>query len=148
MRLTGIITQGASRLGTAEFIKAFKVAYSFDGKGYVFHQNDKQKKDRVSRGGETFQFPVFLKHSYFLCYLHSAPIPADLQWEYRQWKHQDEPLWPPSCGPVFTHHPCSMPQSMHPAHGADWLRAQWYSTLIMKKPFCFHRGLMTSTGHS
>uniref|UniRef100_A0A3B3ZQQ8 F5/8 type C domain-containing protein n=1 Tax=Periophthalmus magnuspinnatus TaxID=409849 RepID=A0A3B3ZQQ8_9GOBI len=34
MRLTGIITQGASRLGAAEFIKAYKITYSLDGQSY------------------------------------------------------------------------------------------------------------------
>ncbi|XP_036440212.1 milk fat globule EGF and factor V/VIII domain containing a [Colossoma macropomum] len=50
MRLTGIITQGASRIGTAEFIKAFKVASSFDDKVYTMYRNDGQKKDRVFVG--------------------------------------------------------------------------------------------------
>lgn len=48
MRLTGIITQGASRMGVAEFIKAFKVASSFDGKIYTVHRADGQRKDKVT----------------------------------------------------------------------------------------------------
>ncbi|KAK1802243.1 hypothetical protein P4O66_021907, partial [Electrophorus voltai] len=47
MRLTGIITQGASRMGTAEFIKTFKVASSFDGKNYMMYRARGQKKDAV-----------------------------------------------------------------------------------------------------
>lgn len=47
MRLTGIITQGASRLGTAEYIKAFKVASSLDGNTYVTHKVQGQWKDKV-----------------------------------------------------------------------------------------------------
>jgi len=47
MRLTGIITQGASRMGTAEYIKVFKVASSFDGKTYTVYRADGQRKDRV-----------------------------------------------------------------------------------------------------
>ncbi|XP_066512254.1 lactadherin-like [Hoplias malabaricus] len=50
MRLTGIITQGASRMGMAEFIKAFKVASSFDGKSYTVHRSDGQRKDKVFVG--------------------------------------------------------------------------------------------------
>lgn len=47
MRLTGIITQGASRMGAAEYIKAFKIAYSFDGKTYATFKALGQRKDKV-----------------------------------------------------------------------------------------------------
>lgn len=47
MRLTGIITQGASRMGTSEYIKAFKVASSFDGNLYITHRADGQRRDKV-----------------------------------------------------------------------------------------------------
>ncbi|XP_077375181.1 lactadherin-like isoform X1 [Festucalex cinctus] len=50
MRLTGIITQGASRMGTAEYIKAFKVSSSFDGKTYVTYRMDGQRRDKVLVG--------------------------------------------------------------------------------------------------
>lgn len=50
MRITGIITQGASRLGTPEFIKAFKVASSLDGKTYTVYKEEGQRKDKVFVG--------------------------------------------------------------------------------------------------
>ncbi|KAI1889757.1 hypothetical protein AGOR_G00166220 [Albula goreensis] len=50
MRITGIITQGASRLGTPEFIKAFKVASSLDGKTYTVFKEEGQKKEKVFVG--------------------------------------------------------------------------------------------------
>ncbi|KAG9341327.1 hypothetical protein JZ751_019431 [Albula glossodonta] len=50
MRLTGIITQGASRMGTAEYIKAFKVLYSFDGKSYTAFRAEGQRRDKVFVG--------------------------------------------------------------------------------------------------
>ncbi|XP_053472858.1 milk fat globule EGF and factor V/VIII domain containing a [Ictalurus furcatus] len=50
MRLTGIITQGASRMGTSEFIKSFKVASSFDGKMYMMYRTSGQRKDKVFIG--------------------------------------------------------------------------------------------------
>ncbi|TSK20001.1 EGF-like repeat and discoidin I-like domain-containing protein 3 [Bagarius yarrelli] len=50
MRLTGIITQGASRMGTAEFIKSFKVAFGFDGKTYTMYKTPGQRKDKVFIG--------------------------------------------------------------------------------------------------
>ena len=48
MRFTGIVTQGASRMGSAEFIKAFKVASSLDGRTYTMYRLDRQTKDTVS----------------------------------------------------------------------------------------------------
>ncbi|XP_077420985.1 lactadherin-like isoform X2 [Vanacampus margaritifer] len=50
MRLTGIITQGASRMGTAEYIKAFKVSSSFDGKTYVTYRMDGQRRVKILVG--------------------------------------------------------------------------------------------------
>lgn len=50
MRLTGIITQGASRMGAAEYVKAFKVAYSFDGKTYAVLKASGQKKTKDPAG--------------------------------------------------------------------------------------------------
>lgn len=47
MRFSGIVTQGASRMGTAEFIKAFKVASSLDGKTYTMYRTEGQSKDQV-----------------------------------------------------------------------------------------------------
>lgn len=47
MRFTGIVTQGASRMGTAEFIKAFKVASSLDGKTYTMYRSEGDRRDYV-----------------------------------------------------------------------------------------------------
>ncbi|XP_029992843.1 lactadherin-like isoform X1 [Sphaeramia orbicularis] len=50
MRFTGIVTQGASRMGTAEFIKAFKVASSLDGRTFTMYRGDGQSRDQVFAG--------------------------------------------------------------------------------------------------
>uniref|UniRef100_A0A1A8J7C3 Milk fat globule-EGF factor 8 protein n=1 Tax=Nothobranchius kuhntae TaxID=321403 RepID=A0A1A8J7C3_NOTKU len=50
IRLTGIITQGASRMGAAEFIKAFKVASSLDGFSYITYKGDSLRRDTVFVG--------------------------------------------------------------------------------------------------
>ncbi|KAK7912470.1 hypothetical protein WMY93_012681 [Mugilogobius chulae] len=50
MRLTGIITQGASRMGTAEFIKAYKIASSLDGQSYSMYKAQGQRRDKVFVG--------------------------------------------------------------------------------------------------
>lgn len=49
MRLTGIITQGASRIGAAEYVKAFKVANSLDGTVYTTFRVEGQWRDKVRR---------------------------------------------------------------------------------------------------
>uniref|UniRef100_A0A3Q3XG30 Uncharacterized protein n=1 Tax=Mola mola TaxID=94237 RepID=A0A3Q3XG30_MOLML len=50
MRFTGIVTQGASRMGTAEFIKAFKVASSLDGRTYAVYRTEGERRDHVFVG--------------------------------------------------------------------------------------------------
>lgn len=65
MRFTGIVTQGASRMGTAEFIKAFKVASSLDGKTYTMYRTDGERKDRVRRYNTTLK--KTLHYSPYVC---------------------------------------------------------------------------------
>ncbi|CAJ0924499.1 unnamed protein product [Ranitomeya imitator] len=50
IRVSGIITQGASRMGKAEYVKEFKVAYSVDGHEFTFYKVDGQKKDKIFHG--------------------------------------------------------------------------------------------------
>ncbi|KAL7885604.1 hypothetical protein AOLI_G00058990 [Acnodon oligacanthus] len=50
MRFTGIITQGASRMGTAEYVKSFKVASSLDGRTYTIYRAEDQKVNTVFLG--------------------------------------------------------------------------------------------------
>ncbi|XP_033941581.1 milk fat globule EGF and factor V/VIII domain containing b isoform X1 [Pseudochaenichthys georgianus] len=50
MRFTGIVMQGASRIGTSEFVKSFKVASSLDGKTYTMYRTDGQRKDNIFVG--------------------------------------------------------------------------------------------------
>ncbi|EGW12021.1 Lactadherin, partial [Cricetulus griseus] len=47
MRVSGVITQGASRAGRAEYLKTFKVAYSLDGLKFKFIQNASGSGDKV-----------------------------------------------------------------------------------------------------
>lgn len=46
--MTGVVTQGASRAGSAEYIKTFKVAYSSDGRKFQFIQGAEESGDKVS----------------------------------------------------------------------------------------------------
>lgn len=47
MRLTGIITQGASRAGKAEYARIFRVAYSLDGREFMFYKDEKHDREKV-----------------------------------------------------------------------------------------------------
>lgn len=49
MRLTGIATQGASRIGSAEYIKAFKVASGLDGRTFTMYRTEGETRDHVRR---------------------------------------------------------------------------------------------------
>ncbi|XP_045427970.1 lactadherin isoform X4 [Pipistrellus kuhlii] len=50
MKVTGVVTQGASRAGRAEYVKMFKVAYSLDGKKFKFIQKDGEAGDQIFTG--------------------------------------------------------------------------------------------------
>nr|XP_060611162.1 lactadherin isoform X2 [Anolis sagrei ordinatus] len=50
MRLSGIATQGARRAGRAEYVRAYKVAYSQDGREFVFCKDEEQDQDKVFSG--------------------------------------------------------------------------------------------------
>ncbi|KAK4821590.1 hypothetical protein QYF61_024899 [Mycteria americana] len=50
MRLSGIITQGARRVGQPEYVRAYKVAYSLDGREFTFCKDEKQDTDKVFQG--------------------------------------------------------------------------------------------------
>uniref|UniRef100_A0A8C8Z1U8 Milk fat globule EGF and factor V/VIII domain containing n=1 Tax=Prolemur simus TaxID=1328070 RepID=A0A8C8Z1U8_PROSS len=48
--VSGVVTQGASRVGTHEYVKAFKVAYSLDGHKFMFIQDTEKSADKVFVG--------------------------------------------------------------------------------------------------
>ncbi|XP_020780599.1 lactadherin-like isoform X2 [Boleophthalmus pectinirostris] len=48
MRISGLVSQGAGRLGYSEFVKAFKVSYSLNGTDFTYYQRD--GKDLVFSG--------------------------------------------------------------------------------------------------
>lgn len=49
MRVTGLITQGAKRIGSPEYIKSYKVAYSDDGKTWRTYKVKGKAEDMVRR---------------------------------------------------------------------------------------------------
>uniref|UniRef100_A0A8D1NX57 EGF like repeats and discoidin domains 3 n=1 Tax=Sus scrofa TaxID=9823 RepID=A0A8D1NX57_PIG len=50
MRVTGVITQGAKRIGSPEYIKSYKIAYSSDGKTWATYKVKGTNEDMVFRG--------------------------------------------------------------------------------------------------
>uniref|UniRef100_A0A8C5TJ79 EGF like repeats and discoidin domains 3 n=1 Tax=Malurus cyaneus samueli TaxID=2593467 RepID=A0A8C5TJ79_9PASS len=50
MRVTGVITQGAKRIGSPEYVKSYKIAYSNDGKVWTMYKVKGTKEDMVFRG--------------------------------------------------------------------------------------------------
>lgn len=51
MWVTGVVTQGASRVGSAEYLRTFKVAYSLDGHKFQFIQDAEGLRDKVGPVG-------------------------------------------------------------------------------------------------
>lgn len=47
-KVTGIITQGAKDFGTIQFVTAFKVAHSDDGRSWTIVKDENTKTDKVS----------------------------------------------------------------------------------------------------
>ncbi|XP_075448773.1 EGF-like repeat and discoidin I-like domain-containing protein 3 isoform X6 [Ascaphus truei] len=50
MRVTGVITQGAKRIGSPEYIKSYKIAYSDDGKSWATYKVKRTSDDMIFRG--------------------------------------------------------------------------------------------------
>ncbi|KAB0387449.1 hypothetical protein FD755_002405 [Muntiacus reevesi] len=50
MRVTGVITQGAKRIGSPEYIKSYKIAYSNDGKTWTMYKAKGTSEDMVFHG--------------------------------------------------------------------------------------------------
>lgn len=50
-KITGVITQGAKDFGSVQFVSAFKVAHSQDGKTWTIVQDPKTRTDLVWQEG-------------------------------------------------------------------------------------------------
>uniref|UniRef100_A0A8P0T122 Hyaluronan and proteoglycan link protein 3 n=1 Tax=Canis lupus familiaris TaxID=9615 RepID=A0A8P0T122_CANLF len=70
MRVTGVVTQGASRAGSAEYLKTFKVAYSVNGRKFQFIQDAEGTGDKIFVGNmdnnglkvNLFDFPLEVQY--------------------------------------------------------------------------------------
>lgn len=127
MRFTGIVTQGASRMATAEFIKAFKVASSLDGRTYAVYRTEGERRDHVRRlrSTKTGAWAVPAQQPRLNSLL--CPDSAGVRGKRGQRRHQDQPVRPPHRRPVPPRGPGGVSQGVHAAHGAGGLRAQRYT---------------------
>lgn len=72
MRVTGLISQGAKRFGSPEYIKSYKVAYSDDGKTWRTYKVKSKDEDMV-RHSEAHKEH---RHAHPLASLHPSPHKA------------------------------------------------------------------------
>ena len=67
MRVTGLITQGAKRIGSPEYVKSYKVAYSDDGKTWRTYKVKGKDEDMVRYTCEHIDRSVHIRcHLLFL----------------------------------------------------------------------------------
>uniref|UniRef100_A0AAR2JH80 EGF like repeats and discoidin domains 3 n=1 Tax=Pygocentrus nattereri TaxID=42514 RepID=A0AAR2JH80_PYGNA len=57
MRVTGLITQGAKHIGSPEYVKSYKVAYSDDGKTWSMHKVKDTDEDMIFTGNSDNNTP-------------------------------------------------------------------------------------------
>ncbi|POI24579.1 hypothetical protein CIB84_011671 [Bambusicola thoracicus] len=81
MRVTGVITQGAKRIGSPEYVKSYKIAYSNDGKSWTMYKVKGTNEDMVFRGNVDNNTPYAnsftppIKSQYIRLYPQGKPKP-------------------------------------------------------------------------
>lgn len=60
MRITGVITQGAKRMGKPEYVKSYKVAFSEDGETWRMYIDKGSDQDQVSSVLTAFEKGAFV----------------------------------------------------------------------------------------
>lgn len=79
MRVTGLITQGAKRIGSPEYVKSYKVAYSDDGKTWRTYKVKGKEEDMV-RHIDTYTVTHCILHrkGHRLVHMHSQRLDSAL----------------------------------------------------------------------
>lgn len=69
MRVTGVITQGAKRIGSPEYVKSYKIAYSNDGKSWTMYKVKGTNEDMVRLSHLYMNTPVWFSclQKYEIC---------------------------------------------------------------------------------
>lgn len=83
MRVTGLITQGAKRIGSAEYVKSYKVAYSDDGKSWRTYKVKGKDDDMVRHT----QGPTNTAHTHPLTSRHSFSLASHRAIHRRRYTH-------------------------------------------------------------
>lgn len=109
MRVTGLITQGAKRIGSPEFVKSYKVAYSNDGKAWSMVKVKNTEDDMIFTGNTDNNTPA---ENHF-----SPPIEAQYIRIYPQSCRKHCTLRAELLGCEFTG--CSEPMGMKTGHIQD-----------------------------
>ncbi|XP_018600510.1 EGF-like repeat and discoidin I-like domain-containing protein 3 isoform X2 [Scleropages formosus] len=110
MRVTGLITQGAKRIGSPEYVKSYKVAFSNNGKSWVMHKARDTDEDMIFRGNTDNNTP---SANYF-----SPPIEAQYVRIYPQVCRRHCTLRMELLGCELTG--CSEPMGMKTGHIQDY----------------------------
>lgn len=84
MRVTGLITQGAKRIGSPEYVKSYKVAYSDDGKTWRTYKVKGKDEDMVRH---THTQPHKHRCTHSRASPHSFPTQAELHTCHRANTH-------------------------------------------------------------
>lgn len=116
-KITGVITQGAKDFGSVQFVSAFKVAHSLDGRSWNIVQDSKTKTDQVWREGHKRQrfrgqFPDVM----------SCCVSTDLPGKQRQQRPQDEHLRATTLRPLHPPAALGVAPANHTAAGAAGLQ--------------------------
>lgn len=58
-KISGIITQGAKDFGSVQFVSAFKVAHSDDGRRWTILKDESTRTDKVRTTNRTHLWPSY-----------------------------------------------------------------------------------------
>lgn len=118
-KITGVITQGAKDFGSVQFVSAFKVAHSQDGRSWTIVQDPKTRTDKVRRrqGGLGRQRSRGQSRDVMSCC-----VSADLPGKQRQQRPQDEHLRAAALHPLHPPAALGVAPANHAAAGAAGLQ--------------------------
>ena len=121
MRITGVITQGARRLGRSEFVKTYRVAYGDDGKTWKMIKAKGSKEDMVNPFIYIYYMELFDPSKDLSLFLKLSSVLTAFPWQHRQQVVHGERLLSTNRGRVCPHLPTALLGTLHPAHGAAGL---------------------------
>lgn len=116
-KITGVITQGAKDFGSVQFVSAFKVAHSQDGRSWTIIQDPKTRTDQVWGGGLERQRSRAQGRLVMSCC-----VSADLPGKQRQQRPQNKHLRAAALRPLHPPAALGVAPANHAAAGAAGLQ--------------------------